>query len=399
VILCIGLLAALAPMAQAQLPPPREFCQEPFTISTVQISPIGEDATADFEFDQVGYQMMFSKNEKVFVQAVNPATGFLVGSFQRIDTRITHVWPELGIPLLGNGPEWAYSARGSELYYMKPYGAEDRNRYLCEAREKAPEEWAHGALPDGLMKGFPWPSKDVGDAVPRILYARSPTGVQSQVPYDVAVRAVPEDPATEKVIPAACVAKLGGPRWIAGRRKVVFTLLDAAGAEQVAIYDMDTGGVEQLTHYAPGSVRIDETWTSQVGGGFVVWFLANETEIRVLSKASGTWQEVNRVNPGEVLGRPDRPYVVSPEPFTYGGMPYIVFLLSSVPDNRELPADIYLMQPQSTSACDFRLISPDDNGVRNSPEFLKLVNGSGLVVYYIEVKWGFHTLYQADSGL
>jgi hypothetical protein len=108
---------------------------------------------------------------------------------------------------------------------------------------------------------------------------------------------------------------------------------------------------------------------------------------------------VNRVNPGEVLGRPDRPYVVSPEPFTYGGRPYISFLLSSVPDNRELPADIYLMQPQSTSACHFRLISPDDNGVRRGPEFLKLPNGSGVVVYYTEVKWGFHTLYQADSGL
>jgi hypothetical protein len=397
VILCLALVSVLSSTARAQLPAPREFCEEPFTISTVQLSPPGQDSPTDYEFDRVGYRVMFSLDGKVFVQSLDPATGRPAGPSQVIDTGMIHFWPWLEIPLLGNGPEWAFSARGSELHYMKPYGTGGNNRVLYEARETSPGVWARGALPDGVTKGLPWPSKDVGDAVPRILYARAPTGVQSEVPYDVAVRSVPEDPATEQVIPAASVAKLGGPRWIPGRRQVVFTMLDAVGTEQVAIYDMDTGLVEQVTHFPPGSVRIDETWTSEVAGGFVLWFLANETEIRVLSKESGTWQEVNRVDPAAVLGRPDRPYVVSPEPFTYGGATYILFLLSSVPDNRELPADVYLMQPQSSSACHFRLVTPADDGIRRSPEFLELVDE--LAVYYVEVKGKTHSIRQAESGL
>jgi len=400
-ILCIALMSVLSPMALAQLPAPREFCEEPFTISTVQLSPPGMNFPLDTEFDQVGFRVMWSRNNNVTVQALDPATGRPVGAFKVIDTGIAHTWPVLGLPLLGNGPEWGYSRRGSELYYMKPYGALGRNRVLWKARETSPGVWSCAALPEGVTKGLPWPSKNAADPVPRILYGRSPTGVQTGVPYDVAVRSVPEDPSTERVIPVPVLAEQGGPRWIPGGRRVIFSTLDTAGVQQVAIYDVDAGTIEQVTHHtAEDDVHMDETWTSEypeLGGAHIVWFVVNGTELRVLQKDGDSWVEANRVNPSLVLGKPEKPYIVSPEPLIYRGKPYIVFQLSATYSNVGQPSDIYLMQPQSSSACHFRLVTPDDNRARRGPEFLQLLDK--LALYYIEIDGGTYTIHQAESGL
>jgi hypothetical protein len=393
----------LVPAAQAQTPLPaaRDFCSEPFTINAVPLTSPG--FPLDFEFDQVGYRIFLSKHDKLFIQHLDPATGFFVGNFQQIDSGITYRWPALGVRLIVNGGEWSYSGRGSELYYMKPNGEAGNDRILYKANELSPDVWAASALPQGTTKGFPWPSKDVGDVAPKVLYFRPATGVQNKFPYDAAVRSVPEDPASEQVIPAAVTLEQGGPRWVAGTDQVVLSFLDANSVEQAALYHMDSHVVEPITSYTPqDGVSMDETWSSpypELGAGErVVWFVVNGTELRVFRQEDGSWIEVNRINPSQVLGKPEKPYMVSPEPFTYGGKPYIVFQLNSgFLSSQNKAADMYIMQPQATSACHFRLISPGSTVSWKKPEALALQDR--LVIYFLRFEGGFYTLYQAESGL
>ena len=396
-------LVARAAQTQPFLPPAREFCSEPFTISVVQVSSPGSNFPLGFEFDQVGYRIFLSKNEKLAIQHVDPATGLLVGNFQVIDSGIIKDWPVLEVPLVRNGPEWGYCTTGSELYYMKPSVGRSGGRTLYNAKEGSPDVWSVGPLPQGVGKGFPNPSKDAANAVPKVLYTRSATGVQDKFPYDIALRTAPEDPSSEQVIPAAVTLEQGYPRWVSGADQVLFSLLDANDVEQAALYHVDSGLVEQITFYAEqDGVSMDETWASpypELGPDErVVWFVVNGTELRVLREVAGSWIEVNRVNPSQVLGKPAYPYVVSPEPFSYGGKPYIAFQLSSNYHSVENGlADIYIMQPQATTSCHFRLISPDDTARRRKPEPLALQDKP--VVYFLEGELGALTLYQAETGL
>jgi hypothetical protein len=356
-----------------------------------------------FEFDQVGYRIFISKNNKVAIQHVDPVTGLLLGNFQVIDSDVVKFWGALEVPLARNGPEWGYGTTGSELYYMKRSGPSGNSRTLHRAKETSPDVWAVGSLPEGSDKGFPSPSKDAADVVPKVLYARRATGVQDKLPYDIALRSVPEDQFSEQVIPAAVTLEQGYPRWVSGADQVVFSFLDASDVEQAALYHIDSGLVEQITSYAQqDGVNLDETWASpypELGPDErVVWFVVNGTELRVFRKEAGSWIEVNRVNPSQVLGNPAYPYIVSPEPFTHGGKPYIAFQLSSTYHSVDNGlADIYIMQPQATTSCHFRLISPDDTAARRKPEPLALQGKP--VVYYLEGDLGTFTLYQAETGL
>jgi uncharacterized repeat protein (TIGR01451 family) len=126
--------------------------------------------------------------------------------------------------------------------------------------------------------------------------------------------------------------------------------------------------------------------------------VVNGTELRVFRKEDGSWIEVNRVNASQVLGKPEKPYIVSPEPFTHGDKPYIAFQLSEAflsVDNAI--ADIYIMQPQATTSCHFRMISPDNTAARRKPEPFALQDKA--VVYFSEGEAGTRNLFQADTGL
>ncbi len=376
------------------LPAPREFCTEPFEIATVQVSPVGQDAPVDFEFDgrDVSDPQIMYARERIFVSGLDPQTGEMVGTPQLVATSLARTWGVLGIPTLGNGPEWGYSTRGSELYFMRAYGT--NSRQLWKAVRTVSGAWSAVALPGGTGRAMPWPSKDPGDPCPRLIYAVYPrTGVQSQVPYDVAVRDVPEDPSTEQVIPVPVIGKVGGPRWIQGHRQVVFTLLDPQGREQVAIYDMDTRSVSSVTN--EDGLNVDEAWASVYADGSVaIWFVDHGTLLRVFTQDSeGTWSEANRC----AWGTAEKPYILSPEPFFYAGRAYIVFQIAASPGIEDQPSDIWITEPQATLACHFRRVSPENNVFRRKPEALEL--SDRLVVYYLELNGGIHAIYRTETGL
>jgi len=384
------------------LPPPREFCTQGFEISITRISPPDIDFGIDYEFDQINYRAEWRKGSTLRVADLYPDTGLPVGTVVVVDTGIVTEWPAIGtFPFGGNGAEWAYSARGSELFYMKPSGFRGRERQLVKAYETSPGQWATEALPGGALRGFPIGSKDESDSVPRILFTKHAFLKHATV---LAIREVPEDPDTEWTIRAPVTVGEGGPRWVPGRRQIVLSLLDESGVEQVAIYDLDTRDFDMVTHYtAEDDIDVDEPWVSELPSlgpdEITVWFVVNNSELRFYRKdETGSWVMVNAVNPSEAIGNPAMPYILSPEPCTFQGESYIVFQ-SSVTKSREMqPGDIYLMMPGSSTSCQFRLLTPADGKVRKAPECLELT--STLAVYFVE--WdasGRSGLYKAETGL
>lgn len=384
--------AALLLLLQVATAQPVDFCTVPFSPATVQVSPPGIDSPADYEFDRAHLRIMYATPAGVaYVQPLDPVTGFATGTRVKVATGIVRKWPALGLPLLGNGPEW--DMWGVGLYFMRAY--DTTSRALWRAWEWSPGSWVQYALPEGEDRGFPWPSRDQ----PLVLYAKVPPAAQSVLPYDLALREN-DDPATEHLVPVPAVAKVGGPRWVQGHREVVLTMLDLQGVEQIALYDVDTHAIEQVTdHTAADSVSIDETWTSSDAGSFVIWFVANGTEIRTLAKVGDAWAEVNRVNPSQVLGRPGKPYLASPEPISYGGHEYISLTLTAAPGLGFAAADVLLTTPWASAPCHFRtLTTPHDGVTKIAPEPLALTGR--LVLYYTVVAPdGTHTLHMAETGL
>lgn len=377
---------------------PRRFCVEPFSQHAEMVSPPGVDAPTDHEFDALRTRVYWSVDQTrtMFVRPLDPFTGHAVGSRVRVDVGIVRKWNVLP-QYLGDGAEWAYSQRGSELAYMKAVGTTS-DRELWWATETAPGVWSAAALPSARGRGVPWPSKDPQDVTPRVLYAKYPAVAQTVVPWDMALRTDPWDPASEQIISVPVVLKVGGPRWIAGHHKVVFAMLDTAGREQVAIYDCDTRAVEQVTDFDASPGSIDETWTADLGGGeFAVWFTVDERELWTMVKGSGGgWVVANVVDPGLILGG-NMPYIISPEPLTWRGEPYIIFQRKGTPGPQAGQAEILLTSPFSSEACHFRAVSPSGGIFRHKPETLPLVDR--VVAYYTERVRKMDSIWVAETGL
>jgi len=343
----------------------------------------------DTEFDPLNFQVMWSAGDKVYVQAINPVTGFGTGQSTLVDSGIARSWSLLGLPNLGNGPEWGLSQRGSELFYMKPYGT--KNRILYRAYKNSSGVWVTGSLPNGTTRALPWPSWTVSDQTPGILYA---IGNQATNTYSIGVRTIPENSATERIIPAIVSADVGGPRWVPGKRQVVFTLVDNDSLEQVALYDYETQQVEQITHYtAEDNVNTDETWASSPT---LVWAVVNGSEFRVFEKQGDDWNEINRFNPSVLLNKPLLPYSVSPEPFDYNGQHYIMFQLANGLTGGSL-SNVYITQPDATDTCHIRMVHPEDGVPSKAPEFFRLLNKE--VVYFVRIENNKKVIYLAETGL
>jgi hypothetical protein len=218
--------------ATTALPPPTEFCTQGFEIATTQISPEGLDFGIDYEFDEIGYRAQWRKGRILRVIDIDPVTGLPAGTPTIVDADIATTWPAAGDFLFGgDGAEWAYSERGSEFFYMRPYGFGGRNRRLVKAYESSPGQWATEPLSGATSSGFPLGSRNPSDNVPRILFLKR-TWRFLTFDYELAIRDVPESSQSEWSVPAPFTLGERGPGWAPGRRPIVMSLLDATGMDR-----------------------------------------------------------------------------------------------------------------------------------------------------------------------
>lgn len=385
------------------LPEPELFCEQPFNISVTRISPPSLNFGNDYEIDTENARMQWQSGGKLRVINLDPQTGTALDNGVIVDTGIVRNWPEVVNPILTNGAEWGYSAEGASLYYMKAFGFFGNDRQIFRAIETSPGSWSSEPIPDGASKGFPIPSKEPNAPVTRLYFLEAADN-PSPVGYQVGIRDDALDPATETVFPAPYTFGYGGPRWVPGARQIVSNVLDENDVEQVAIYDLDTGQLEYVTHFtAADNVDIDEPWASalpEVGPGvYAVWFLVDYEAFHLYTRSlDGDWELQRIVNPSQMLNKPAKPFVQSPEPLVYNGRAYIMFHLATTVEQVAQPGDIYLMSPGASTSCHFRQVTPDNNKVYRSPEFVFLQDRLG--IYYVEQRQnGRTTLYLAETGL
>lgn len=385
------------------LPQPELLCEQPFNISTSAISPSSLNFGNDYEIDNLNTRIMWQAGGRLRVIDLDPQDGTGIDNGVIVDTGIERDWPRLISTVLTNGAEWGYSTEGSSLYYMKDTGFLGRDRRIYRAYETSPGEWTTEAIPDGRPKGFPIPSKEPDSPVISLYfleYADDP----EVVPYQVGVRTDALDPDTEVAFPAPYTFGYGGPRWAPGARQIVSNVLDDDEVEQVAIFDLDTGQLEYVTSFDAGdNIDIDEPWPSALPDAgpdeYAVWFLVNYEAFHFYTKSeSGAWELESVVNPSQLLNKPAKPFVQSPEPLVYDGRAYIMFHLATTVEQDPEPGDIYLMSLGASTDCHFRQVTPDDNGVYRSPEYIELADRLG--IYYVErAQNGKTRLYLAETGL
>lgn len=308
-----------------------------------------------------------------------------------------------------NGPEWAFSAAGSQLVYTRytpgqPITTANTGIGLAQMINGA---WSAGFVDGGLGRILPVPTQTIGDAQARMAYGNGST-------VDVYWRKVVAGPSPEVYMPWGNQNSGAALRWVPGTGKIVFAGLarpNSNGAVYQQVFSYDTGtGVEQQLTFDATQKRVAFMFPAPEFGGDMVFFtVADRTHLNIyrdLPDSHGVlhWTLIN-----SITAPAGTPYMDSPEPFFLNGHTWVFLLLSSQPSNdatnNTIPADIALtgIDPAQPS---FRMLTDQSSPVRlrHDPEYFITANGP--YIYYSRAIPGTSTSgpvhegeYRVDTGL
>jgi hypothetical protein len=364
---------------------------QPSPMPEIQVS---TDDIVDFEFDwgrdgiycptcnfgNGNARLVFSdRDHNMWVGRLDPQTGAFDpenGRGALIDTRAAFSTE------FGNGPEWMFSTRGSEIVYTKYFPGRKMNTFTASVAIASDVGglWEAAIVEGGLKKQSPIATLDLDSPAPRINYQNF---AKTQVYWRVS-----DDPSSETLMPIFDQTGGGSRRWVPGTNKIIYSgpaEPDSNGDvyQQVFLYDTDTEELEQLT--------LDPVtkW------GAIMW-RAPEFENRyVFLTVSGrtsltVWRQVpdqlgvNRWQIIKTIPMPDSlPYAWSPEPFVHNGRSYVIFQISSNERVTDLSIPTQLaITGIIPSIPSFRMLTNDNSirRVRMDPEYY--ITEQGPFVYY-----------------
>lgn len=353
------------------------------TVDDVQVCPSSANVV-DPEFDSSSQRMVFVDQQgRLKVVSLN-ADGSskspgCVGTV--IDTGAT-----LGVPGFGlkNGPEWARSQLGTEVYYTKL----DANQQPVLARAAYSNgAWQVKLLANGNKRGLPLATTDVNDPQPRIMYIQAlPDGTFPTLWREG------HDSRTEKTFPGSVTNASGSaPRWVTGQRAITTTQPDAHGIAQAIKYSIDSETVEVLT--ADGGQK-DEVWmwpAPEFGNEPIFFTVADNCCLRVYRQRSGVWTLINTINASDFS---TYPRIFSPEPFVYKGRSYVSMQLA---DKKNGNSDIWIAAIDPAAPLLRQISDPSTLRIRNEPEFMSTTLGA--YIYYTMIAGSQVSLRRAGTGL
>lgn len=307
---------------------------------------------------------------------------------------------------IGNGPEWAFSTRGSELVYNRwtdgvPRRISSLNLAFARMGEGA---WVAGIVPETQTLVLPVGSMDPDDTVPSVHYQSFSTGtlignifwrdiLPSSTPHQLPIES--RDPAMTR-------------RWVPGTRDIIIAAPanadsarpDAVVHKQVFLYRTTTGVLEQLT-FDP----VDKLWAfmwqaPEFDGEHVFFVVVGGNRLNVyrnMPRPDGTarWRVVSSIGMPEAM-----PYINSPEPFVHNGRSWIFFTLSANPDLHDYTATTQLaitgIAPD-TSSVRMLTSSVDPPRARKDPEHFITANGP--YIYYNRYVPATDTTPQINEGV
>jgi hypothetical protein len=284
-----------------------------------------------------------------------------------------------------NGPEWARSQRGLEIFYLKPLA--DGTPSLARAWGGGSAGWQTESLLSGDRRATITTTHDDTDPQARLMYLyRTPAG------QPLPLWRESTDPATESMYPGNFSKATGGvPRWIPGQRAISLTQADSAGVRQAIRYSIDNRTVEMLTSDAGNK---DEVWmwsAPEFGGDLVFIAVVDGCCLRVYRQVGVTWVLINSIDAPSLA---NLSLIFSPEPRVYKGRSYVAL---QVGNQLYDPASQIWVVAIDPAAPLVRQISDPSSAVRTEPEWL--VTPQGAYVYYTQAATKGNSLRKAAVGI
>jgi hypothetical protein len=329
------------------------------------------DGNARFAFSDADHNLWVAK--------VDVQTGNLIPS----DGRGLLLGTDATAPTdYGNGPEWFNSTSGSGFVYTHTAAApgqiDDATTAVGIARMVS-GTWTTTILSDKLGRASPDATKNPADPDVYINYVSAPKGrwfwrKLSEINV-------------EHELPLSYLTDGNSRRWVPGTHSIIFQghlPTDPQLVDQIFLYDVDTGVLEQLT-FNPGGVVSAFMWRAPEFNNELVFMTMAKLrqQILVYRKLPGAdkvarWTIIKTIDGPAAL-----PYFFSPEPFTHNGRSYIFSESSSSSRffDRTIPNQISISGINPLIQ-DFRLLTSDSNvfRLRLDPEFF--VTAQGPFIYY-----------------
>jgi hypothetical protein len=345
-------------------------------------------ATCNFGVGNSRFAFIDNEN-KLWVGQVD----FNTGAFYPPDGRGTLIDPIAVAPReVGNGPEWAFSQRGSELVYDRWTDGQPRtlaNMVLGFAR-MGNGSWVPSTVEGSGGMALPVGSMDPTDDFPSVHYQN--LSLRSTLYWrDITPGAA------QVTMPLSSTDKGMTRRWVPGTRDIIITALASAQTQpgasragptaapviykQVFLFHTGTGELEQLT-FDPVDKLWGFMWSAPEYDNEKVFFVVTGGNKLSIYRKLPRWDGQMRWRVVSTIDMPTAtPYINSPEPFVHNGKSYIFFALSSNPDLHDYTATTLIaitgLEPGSLKA-----LTSDTNParVRKDPEYFVTANGPYL--YY-----------------
>jgi hypothetical protein len=266
------------------------------------------------------------------------------------------------------GPEWAYSRRGEEIYYTQ--GLDSGDFALAYAWHDG-SAWQTAVLARGTGRGLQIVSADAADPHARTLYVGRTRSGRFRVFWRETIQPLSEARVEANVDNDVASA----PRWVGGGRLFSTALQDPDGVFQAALYDVDTRSSRLLTT-GPGNK--DDVWlwrAPEFGGDWAMLTVVDRCCLTIYRETDGEFVPVLAYDVRQLAGLET---IYSPEPAVIGDRSYIAFQAGNKRFDNKSQIWVVSADPAAPMA---RLVSePGVLSVRIEPEWR--VTPSGVHVYF-----------------
>jgi len=253
------------------------------------------------------------------ITPIDPATGlFLMDqtiSFSEANpTRVN---------VTNNGPEWAYSQRGPEVYFTA-YTSNLRGTQIGRISRNSLGEWQLGFLPGSKKLARPEPSKTKTDPAPKIYYTKQTKKLPN---FAFGVFGWRED--TESYIDAAMSEDARTGRWLPDGQHLFYHKLVAQNPRRIAqlyLLNVNTSEETRITDDNLRYISIAAWNAPELDGATALLSTvstANEDEVYIKAwrqDTNGKWIDWTEIH----SFIPELPDLDSPEPFVYKGRSYLL---------------------------------------------------------------------------
>lgn len=295
------------------------------------------------------------------------------------------------VNVTNNGPEWAYSQRGPEVYFTA-YTSNLHGTQIGRISRNSVGEWQLGFLPGSKKLARPEPSKSKINPVPKVYYTKQTRRLPN---FAFGVFGWREDAESYIDIPMSEDARTG--RWLPDGQHLFYHKLVAQNPRRIAqlyLLNVNTSEETRITDDNLRYISIAAWNAPELDGATALLSTvstADEDEVYIKvwrQDTNGKWIDWTEIH----SFIPELPDLDSPEPFVYKGRSYLLITSrTALSQNLSTESVIWVATIDPSLPSDQKIgqqiISqeyiPDAISVKADPEVLITPN-DGVWIYYLD---------------